>query len=73
MCAVTTDSTDAPLFRLPTDADDVTGLREPSRLMVDKLTTIPRSKFGERIGRLHDEDLVRLDRAIAVFLGLASP
>lgn len=73
VCAFTTDPTDAPLFRLPIDADDVTGIREPSQLMVDKLTSIPRSKLGERIGRLHDEDLVRLDRAIVVFLGLAGP
>jgi len=39
--------------------------------MVDKLTTVPRSKLGERIGRLRDEDVVRLDRAILVFLGIA--
>ena len=39
--------------------------------MVDKLTTIPRRKVGERIGRLDDEDVVRLNRAIMVFLGLA--
>lgn len=73
VCAFTTDPTDAPLFRLPIAADAITGIREPSQMMVDKLTTIPRSKLGERVGRLHDEDLVRLDRAIVVFLGLASP
>ena len=41
--------------------------------MVDKLTTVPRSKLGERIGRLNDEDLIRLGRAIVVFLGIAGP
>lgn len=71
VCAFTTDPTDAPLFRLPIEADVVTGIREPSRLMVDKLTTVPRSKLGERVGRLRDEDIVRLDRAILVFLGFA--
>ncbi len=39
--------------------------------MVDKITTVPRSKLGERVGRLSDEELVRLGRAILVFLGLA--
>jgi mRNA interferase MazF len=39
--------------------------------MVDKLTTVPRSKLGEQVGRLGDEDMVRLGRAIVVFLGLA--
>ena len=41
--------------------------------MVDKLTTVPRSKLGEHVGRLNDEDMVRLGRAIMVFLGLAGP
>jgi mRNA interferase MazF len=41
--------------------------------MVDKLTTVPRSKLGERIGRLNDDDMTRLGRAIVVFLGLAGP
>ena len=71
VCAFTTDPTDAPLFRLLVEADDETGIRQPSRLMVDKVTTIARSKLGERVGRLSDEDMVRLDRALLVFLGLA--
>lgn len=71
VCAFTTDATDAPLFRLLVAADEETGIREPSRLMVDKITTVARSKLGERVGRLSDEDMVRLDRAILVFLGIA--
>lgn len=39
--------------------------------MVDKITTVPMSKVGEKIGRLDDEDLVRLNQAAMVFLGLA--
>jgi mRNA interferase MazF len=39
--------------------------------MVDKLTTMPRSNAREQLGRLADEDLVKLDRALVVFLGLA--
>lgn len=71
VCAFTTDPTDAPLIRLPVDADEVTGIRESSRLMVDKITTIPRTKLGERIGQLSDDDMIRLARALVVFLGLA--
>lgn len=71
VCAFTTDPTDAPLFRLPVEPDEVNGLREPCSLMVDKVTTVPRSKLGDRIGRLSDEELVRLGRAILVFFGLA--
>lgn len=71
VCALTTDPTEAPLFRLRIQPDGVNALEQPSRLMVDKLTTVPRTRLGEQIGRLADEDLVRLDRAIVVFLGLA--
>jgi mRNA interferase MazF len=38
---------------------------------VDKLTTVPRAKVGRMIGRLDDDDILRLNRAILVFLGLA--
>lgn len=41
--------------------------------MVDKITTVSKSKVGSRMGRLDDEDVVRLNRAILVFLGLAGP
>jgi mRNA interferase MazF len=39
--------------------------------MVDKVTTVPKSLLGQRIGRLADDDLLRLNRSLLVFLGLA--
>lgn len=72
LCAFTTDPTEAPLFRLRIQPDDLNGLHQASSLMVDKITTIPKRKVGTRIGRLRDEDVLRLNRAIIVFLGLAS-
>lgn len=71
VCAFTTDPTEAPLFRLRIEPNDANGLREPCNLMVDKITTVPRAKLGQHIGRLDDEDLLRLGRAILVFFGLA--
>jgi mRNA interferase MazF len=71
ICGFTTDPTDAPLFRLPVEPTERNGLRAPCRLMVDKLTTVPRAKIGSRVGRLDDEDMLRLNRAVVVFLGLA--
>ncbi|HVM04575.1 MAG TPA: type II toxin-antitoxin system PemK/MazF family toxin [Acidimicrobiales bacterium] len=71
VCAFSTDLTEAPLFRLRVEPDELNGLREPSSLMVDKLTTVPRSKLGTHVGRLSDEEMVRLGRAVLVFLGLA--
>lgn len=72
ICAFTTDETEAPLFRLPVEPNARNGLRTTCRLMVDKITTVPKSKVGTRVGRLDDEDVLRLNRAIVVFLGLAA-
>ncbi|MDX6464849.1 MAG: mRNA interferase MazF [Acidobacteriaceae bacterium] len=71
VCAFTTNETDAPLFRLAVEPDEQNGLRANCRLMVDKITTVPKSKLGGRVGRLKDEDIFRLNQAILVFLGLA--
>lgn len=71
VCALTTDPTDAPIFRPVVEPSETNGLLERSRLMADKVTTVPRSKLGRRIGVLDDRDIVRLNRAVLTFLGLA--
>jgi mRNA interferase MazF len=71
ICGFTNDSTDAPLLRLAVEPSQTNGLRTTSRLMVDKITTMPKAKLGTNIGRLADEDMVRLNRAMVIFLGLA--
>jgi mRNA interferase MazF len=73
VCAFTTDPTDAPLFRLPIEASESNGLNAVCRLMVDKITTVSKTKIGTHVGRLADEDMVRLNRAVLVFLGIAAP
>ena len=71
ICVFTTDDTEAPLFRLPVAPNARNGLHSASRLMVDKITTVPRERLADQIGRLDDEDMIRLNRAVLVFLGLA--
>jgi mRNA interferase MazF len=71
MCAFTTDETDAPLFRLPVQPNERNGLRAACRLMVDKMTTVSKTQVGAQVGRLDDEDILRLKQAVLVFLGLA--
>jgi len=39
--------------------------------MVDKVTTVRRSKLGTRVGVLDDANVVRLNRALVVFLSIA--
>ena len=72
VCPLTTDPTDAPLIRLILEPNDRNRLRATCRMMVDKITTVPKSKVGSRVGRIDDEDILRLNRAVLVFLGLAS-
>jgi mRNA interferase MazF len=71
ICPFTTHIVDAPLIRLPVEPAERNGLRAPSQLTIDKITTVSKSKLRRRVGRLSDEDVVRLNRGILVFLGLA--
>ena len=73
VCAFTTDPTEAPLFRLLIKPSESNGLRAECRLMVDKVTTVPKTKLGVHIGNLADKDMLRLNRAVLVFLGIAAP
>jgi mRNA interferase MazF len=72
VCPFTTIEIDVPLMRLRIEPGDRNGLREPSYTMVDKLTTIPKTKLGARIGSLSDREMLQLNRAIVVFLGIAA-
>jgi mRNA interferase MazF len=71
ICPLTSDPSDAPLFRLSVEPSEENGLRSVSRLMVDKISTVERTKLGTRTGRLAQKDIVRLNRAVLVFLGIS--
>ena len=73
VCGFTTDPTEAPLFRLLIKPSEGNGLRAECRLMVDKVTTVPKTKLGDHVGQLSDKDMLRLNRAVLVFLGIAAP
>lgn len=73
VCVFTSNPVDSPLFRLAVEPSELNNLKITSRLMIDKITTLSKSKLGSRIGRLSDSDMARLNRAMLVFLGLASP
>lgn len=71
VCPLTAEPVDAPLTRIPVQPTKVTGIEQPSHVMVDKITTIPRANVRDHLGCLADADLIRLNRALLVFLGLA--
>jgi mRNA interferase MazF len=68
---VTSELRAAPLLRISIEPTTDSGLPKKSQVMVDKAQTVPRDKVGTTIGRLHPDTLVAVDRALAVFLGIA--
>lgn len=68
---LTTSLSDAPLLRVHLSADGISGLTHDSDIMIDKLTTVRRSNVQTRVGRLTASQLVEVERALMVFLGLA--
>ena len=71
-CTLTSNDAGPGLLRPIVKPDDTNGLRVVSRLMVDKISTLPKSKIGAKIGVLSDDDVQALDQAMLVFLGLAA-
>jgi len=68
---LTSTVVDAPLFRMTIDPNRDNGLTRVSQIMVDKIITVPRDKVGAPIGRLEDDAMLRVGRALAVWLGIA--
>lgn len=70
-CPLTTNPLDAPLTRICVGVMTATGIEQPSQIIIDKITTMPRANVRGHLGRLTDADRMRLDRALLVFIGLA--
>jgi mRNA interferase MazF len=71
ICATTTSDIGDAIFRVPVVPTAGNGLRHACFIMADKVATVPRGKLGRRIGLLAEDDMARLNRAVAVFLGIA--
>ena len=61
----------APLIRVRIEPTAMNGLDKLSEVMVDKIQTIPIEKIGGEIGRASDEEMLAINRALAIFLGFA--
>jgi mRNA interferase MazF len=71
VCQMTSDTRDAPDFRVTIDPSDRNGLRVTSQVMADKPVTIRRERIGQHVGHLDDKDMARLNIALAFVMGLA--
>lgn len=62
---------DAPIIRILVKPDSTNGLKKASQIMIDKLYTTPREKIGELLGHLDSKIMLEVERALAVFVGIA--
>lgn len=67
---ITSTLVEAPLIRLSIKPDEQNGLRKPSQVMIDKVTTLPREKVGHIVGTANDTFMLSVSRALALFLGI---
>ena len=61
----------APLLRITVQPNSGNGLQNPSQVMVDKTMTVKRDKVGQAFGRIDIDAMVKIERCLAVFLGIA--
>lgn len=71
VCQMTSELSEAPDFRVTIEPTASNGLRVQSQVMADKPVTIRRERIGRRIGRLNEQDVTRLNVALAFAMGLA--
>jgi mRNA interferase MazF len=71
LCLVTSTLRETPLFRITVDPSPENGLQRISQIQVDKVTTVARERVGGVIGRLDDAAMLKVNRSLAVFIGIA--
>ena len=69
---VTSLARDAPLIRVPIEPTERNGLRQRSYVMLDRISSPRQQRLGEIFGELDDADMVALNRALALFVGITS-
>jgi mRNA interferase MazF len=69
---VTTELREMPLYRITVEPSGENGLTNRSQIMVDKIQAVRREKVGEAFGRIDADTMLEVNRAMAVFYGIAS-
>lgn len=70
VCPLSTSTTAIPLLRIPLRPRDTNGLTSPCSIMLDKITTMRRSRLGQRIGKMSTTEMLQVERGMLVFLGM---
>ena len=69
-CGLTTHRSPTLRSRPSVEPDARNGLKDRSEVMIDKVSSISRDKLDSRIGSLSDDDMIRVDQALLLVLGL---
>ena len=69
---VTTELREMPLYRITVEPSAENGLMKRSQIMVDKIQAVRREKIGGRFGRIDADTMLEVNRAMAMFYGIAS-
>ncbi|AXI83592.1 type II toxin-antitoxin system PemK/MazF family toxin [Xylella taiwanensis] len=69
LCPVTSELRNA-IFRITVEPNIANGLRTLSQIMVDKISTLPRSKISKPFGHLNDERIKAVEKALLLIVGI---
>ena len=69
---LTSTEVEMPLFRVAVEPSPANGLRTRSFIMADKATTVRTGKLGQPFGRLEEDAMHAVNRALALFLGIVT-
>ena len=68
---LTSELHEEDLIRITVLPSRQNGLRRPSQIMIDKISTVPRARVGKRIGQLEAGAMRSVGEALNIFLALA--
>lgn len=68
---ITSHLANAPLLRILVEPSPANGLQKISQIMVDRVSPINRAKIGPVIGRIDDDTMGKVERALLVWFGIA--
>ncbi len=71
LCLVTSELRNAPIFRITVEPGADNGLQTISQIQIDKILSVPRERVGGVIGHIDDATMLKVNRSLAVFTGIA--
>lgn len=68
LCPLTTHLVESPIFRIAIIPSKQNGLKQPSQIMVDKISSIKADRIHQKIGTLGSVQVQKLNEALKTWL-----